>query len=381
MDSKAHIVIYTAIQARIGGVENNLIQLLQHLSSRYRFTVLCQADDAFRERLSSAGADWQPIDIPTAFSPKAIIALARQLKHELHADLIHTLDPRGCTVACPAARLVRIPTIHQNNVSPLNYHQFGLRYVAFLLGEAFLGWTCIDAGMFVAENVRQRYLRLKLAPRGRSHYHPYGVDIDSLWQLGNHREAVRTRLGIGKDEFLWVNLARMTQEKAHDIMISAAAQLSKAAQWRLLLLGDGLLRGKIESQIDHFKLQERVQILGALPHEQALEILAAADALVFPSRYENMPITVLEAMAMGIPAVVTDVGDSWRMSGVGDLAPASLLVPVDDSTALAETMQRLMNDPRLHAQLKAGGLPRALPFSVERSTQNIADIYERLLKR
>jgi glycosyltransferase involved in cell wall biosynthesis len=377
---KPHVVVYSAIKADYGGVEQNLIQQVRLLADRYRFTVLCQGSPSFQQAIQAAGARWESITIPPPFSASAIHNLAARLRGDLAGDLIYTLDPRGCTVGCLAGKFARIPTVHCNNVSPLDYPYTGwLRYRFHVLGEMLMGWGFIDASIFVAEHLRQRYLGLHLVPLKRGYYIPNGIDPANFQAIRSRRAAVRARLGIPQDTFLWVHLGRMTYQKAHEVILNAACQLPHDRPWKLLLVGDGILRESIQAQIQGLQLSERVQLLNALPHEQALEILAAGDGLVFPSRYENMPNAVLEAMALGVPVVVTPVGDSWRMVGEGDLPPAGLCVPVDDVSALRQAMIRLMSDSALYNELRGACAPRAAPFTIQRTIEGIDAIFRKLL--
>ena len=148
MTTKPHIVIYSAIHADYGGVERNLIQLVTHLSESYQFSLLCPATEAFQVAIQSAGANWQTIHVPRAFSPSAIRALVRRLKRELKADLIQTIDPRGSTIGCPAGKFAGVPVIHNHNVSPLDYENNTLFHKTFYpIGEAILGWRLLGASI------------------------------------------------------------------------------------------------------------------------------------------------------------------------------------------------------------------------------------------
>lgn len=373
-----HIVLYGAFFADRGGIEHSVLSLVAALRDRYRFTIVCPMSDAFAAEAQAAGAGVERAAVPSAFSGAAIWRLARRLRGDLAANLIHTLDPRGATVGCPAGRVARLPVVYWNHISPLDFEGLTpLRRRFYALGEAFLGWLCVDAALFVADSVRERYVKGHLVPARRSHYIPNSVDSAALAGLRGERAAVRAEYGIAEDEFLWVNLGRLTPQKGQEVLVNAAAQLPSG--WRLLIAGDGVLYGALRAQIEALDLSDRVQLLSGLPSAKARRLLGAADGFVLASRYENMPISILESLAVGVPLVVTDVGDSCRLVSGGELPPAGICVEAEDSVGLAAAMRQVMQDAELRAKLQAACEARAALFPPERMVESIARHYASLL--
>jgi len=364
---RPHIVIYSALYAQQGGVEANIIQLVAGLRDQFRFSVLSAGSSSFAAAVQAAGAAFCPLPHPPprAFSPPAIRALAKHLKNEHRADLIHTVDPRGSTIGCPAGRLARIPVVHRYSISPQDFeNQTPARHAWYALGEAALGWLCIDAGIFVSQNMQRR----GWLPAQRGHYIPNSVPF-------SHIEPARP---TPADAFLWVHVGRLTRQKGADVLLAAAAQLPPQPAWRLLIIGEGELHPALLAAGE--KLGGRVLLMGALPRPQVWRIVAAADGFVLPSRYEGMPNALLEALSLGVPSVVTDVGDSWFLVGGGALPPAGLCVGVDDAAGLAAAMQEMMTKPDLLARFKAACAARAAPFSPGRTLGATAALYTRLIE-
>ncbi|MCL4875719.1 MAG: glycosyltransferase [Anaerolineae bacterium] len=375
---KPHIVFYGVLNLHIGGTERNLLHHLAVLAESYRLTVLSRASREFQEQLTHA--DYCPVDrVPPAFSPTAIRQLAHQLKHVLQADLVVTLEPRSLTIGGPAGRLAGIPVLHWHNISPLDYSRNPVKKLVYALGEGLLAWSCLDGEIFVSQNMHHLYTRYWLVPRSRSHFLPVTLDVARYQAIRQQREMHRQRWHVAPDEFLWVNLGRYHPQKGQDVLLQAAAMLGQHRHWKLVLAGGGELESDLQRQIQKCSLQSRVHLAGGLPHDQAVELLAAADGLVLPSRYENRPITVLEAMAMTIPCIVTDVGDSWLMSGGGELPPASVCVPVENAELLAKAMQNLMSDAGLHHRLAEAGTARAAQFDSQDYLPRIEALYRAFL--
>lgn len=149
-------------------------------------------------------------------------------------------------------------------------------------------------------------------------------------------------------EFQWVVVGRLSPEKAIHRAIEAFAGLAPAfPEWTLAVAGDGPQRDQLQRLIHRFGVSDRVRLLGWVADVPAL--LAAADAFVLTSRYEGFPVSLLEAMAAGLPCVAVDCE-----SGPAEIIrhqENGWLVPQDDPDALVAAMQQLMADPELRERL------------------------------
>ena len=136
---------------------------------------------------------------------------------------------------------------------------------------------------------------------------------------------------------LWVVAGRLEEQKGHDVLFAALSRLVKnGLDFTLAVAGDGSRRSWLESQSLSLGLAPRVQFLGHL--EDVSGLLAAADAVVLPSRWEGLPLVLLEAMARARPIVASAVG------GVRDAIDDGVhgtLVPPGDEEALAEALEHI----------------------------------------
>jgi phosphatidylinositol alpha-1,6-mannosyltransferase len=134
--------------------------------------------------------------------------------------------------------------------------------------------------------------------------------------------------------------------KGLDVLLDALARTARPHT--LEVVGDGQLRAGLEAQAARLGLGARVRFLGALPPGEAVyRFLRTRAAFVQPSRTEGLPRSLLEAMAVGLPALATAVG------GVPELLDADELVRVDDAGALAQAIDRLAADPARRRRLAA----------------------------
>jgi glycosyltransferase involved in cell wall biosynthesis len=203
------------------------------------------------------------------------------------------------------------------------------------------------------------------------------------------RAAVRAALEIGDDAIVVVHTAGFVRVKAHDVMLRALARVEARAPLLALLAGDGETRPAMEALAKELGLidrkdgepangrgRARVRFLGF--RSDVPDLLGAADVFALPSRNEGLPLSVLEAMAEGLPVVATPVG------GVPELVrdgTDGLLVPVEDDAALATAIARLADDAGLRAAMGAAGRDRARgEFSFDRMTERYERLYGSLLR-
>lgn len=149
----------------------------------------------------------------------------------------------------------------------------------------------------------------------------------------------------------FVCVGRLSEAKAQLVLISAAQMLREAgARCEIVLAGDGPMRASVEQAIERAGLQETITITGWISGERVKAEIAAARALVLPSFAENMPVAIMEAMALSRPVISTYVAGIPELVQPGK---TGWLVPAGDAVALAQAMQEALVAPV--AQLAAMG--------------------------
>jgi glycosyltransferase involved in cell wall biosynthesis len=166
------------------------------------------------------------------------------------------------------------------------------------------------------------------------------------------REEARAALGI--DGATLGAAGRLTVQKALGDALAAVARVDGV---ELLVLGDGPERRSLERRADELGIAARVRFLGAGTREDVVTMFRAVDAALLTSAWENLPHTVLEALAAGTPVIATAVGGVPEVVLDGE---NGLLVPAGDVDAIASAIERIVRDDELRASLAA----RA-PVSVE----------------
>lgn len=227
-----------------------------------------------------------------------------------------------------------------------------------------------DATIAVSEEVRVSLLaELGLAPQWprRLEVVTNGVVIPTPLDAAA-KEAIRARMGVPTGTPYLVAAGRLTEQKDFANLIAAAAVLrGQGVAFRLVIGGEGELRPALERQIAAADLADVVRLPGVL--SDLGDQLRAADLFVLSSRWEGLPLVVLEAMAAGLPVVCT------RLEGLSELVAdtgAGLAVPPADPAALAAALGGLLAD----AGLRSGCGERARAVVWER--YDFAGVSERL---
>lgn len=171
------------------------------------------------------------------------------------------------------------------------------------------------------------------------------IDLATFAAPSCPRKEARTILTIG----------RLTEQKAHDIVLRAFAQLQGIhGSWRLVIVGEGPLERDLHEMAQQLGVDARVEWRSRVADVASL--YRACDMFVLASRYEGLPNVVLEAMAAGRAVIVSDA-TAGALEYVAD-GQSGLIVPVDDVDALADAFVRLANDRSLCERLGAAAQRR-----------------------
>jgi colanic acid/amylovoran biosynthesis glycosyltransferase len=194
-----------------------------------------------------------------------------------------------------------------------------------------------------------------------------GVDPD---------EFVPRHTDVG-DELRLVTVARLTQVKGHGVLFQALRQLrGRNLPVRLTVVGDGPKRAELEQLARDLGVESMIAFAGAVGREDVHSHYAAADAFCLPSFAEGVPVVLMEAMAMELPVVATDV------MGVRELVENEtngLLVRPGRPDTLADALERLIADPNLRRRLGSGGRETVQQrFDIRRSAAEIHAAFEEL---
>ncbi|HVT87678.1 MAG TPA: glycosyltransferase family 4 protein [Tepidisphaeraceae bacterium] len=172
------------------------------------------------------------------------------------------------------------------------------------------------------------------------------------------RQTVRQQLGLNDEHVVIGTIARLFHLKGHEDLLQLAPKLcDQFPQLRFLWVGDGLLRGQFEQQIEQMGLKDRFILTGLVPPEQIPQLVNAMDILVHPSRREGLARALPQGSLAGIPVITYDI--DGNREGVLD-GKTGYVLPAFDVEKLAGSIAALMNDTSLRQSMGTAGREFAL---------------------
>lgn len=318
----------------VGGTEMLAVRLATGLLPRYASRMICLDESGpLADRLAAAGL---PVDV-LGRRPGWDRACARRMrqlqrKSQPAAVIAHQFTPffyaawgRGPRLRPPLA-FVEHGRFHPDRPS------FARRVFHLVMLRRR------DRVVAVGQSVRQALMRNEGIPGRRIRVIYNGIPVERFRRDEEARCRLRAAWGLSPGDFVVLQVARLDRLKDHPTAIRAAHRLrNESLRW--LFVGDGPERAAIESEITRLGLQGRVRLLGE--RRDIPELLSAADAFVLTSISEGIPVTVLEAMAAGLPVAATRVGGLPELVREGE---TGLLVAPSDPEGVAQALRVIMAD-------------------------------------
>lgn len=348
-----------------GGSEGGAVEYLHHLMAnvdrtQFQPVFLSMGRDALKPMVQSLEVEYR-----TARSPLAIAAIARQSG----ARFLHTHGVRANFAGRLAGLLSGRPSVTTvHSMIGMDYVGAPRRVAATFLDNLTL--PLASRVIAISGAIAQEVVR-----RGARRERVRVVHIGIPPAPPADRAAIRAELGLAEATRALFAAARLHPVKGLDRLLAAVARLEPdLPPWQLLIAGDGPLRAPLEAQATALGLGGRVRFLGQVP--QARRLLAGMDLYISASLMEGLGLSVMEAMAAGLPVLSTAAG------GVTELLAAEqtgLLVPVDDVPAMAAAIRRLLTDPDLGRRLAAGALAQYTEhFTVEQFVRRTEAVYREM---
>ena len=204
--------------------------------------------------------------------------------------------------------------------------------------------------------------------------------LDLYSCFGSSVNFAKDALGIDDDTFVGVVVANLIHYKGHRELVRGLSHVAAnlSSPWRVLVAGrDHGLRAELEALAAARGISEHVEFIGE--HADIPSLLAAADFGLLPSREEGFSNVILEAMAAGVPMIVTNVGGNPEAVIDGE---TGCVVPPCDPKGIGNAIMRFARNPALRKRLGEAGRRRVEhEFSIERCVQAHADLYQELLDR
>jgi glycosyltransferase involved in cell wall biosynthesis len=283
---------------------------------------------------------------------RAFRALARLFRAE-HPDLVHAHMPISGFLARMAAWWVGVPRIAYTGHGfwfnfpgswPRSAVGYAMEWLAARVTDTF--FTVSEAE---ARDARRLHIHRRAIAVGN------GRDPARFRPDPAARALIRAALGAPDDQVVVLAVSRLVWHKGYPELATALREVPDAMLW---VAGERLASDRGPDMLALLRgagLGERLRLLGY--RDDVPGLMAAADIFVLPSRFEGLPMSVIEAMLTGLPVVATDIRGPAEQ-----VVPEAtgLLVPPGDASALAAALQRLTTDQALRVRMGAAGRTRAV---------------------
>lgn len=355
----------------------------------YHITAISSPDiDA--NSVIEAGIRHLPIPISRRLTPLAdLVSLWRLYRHmrREHFTIVHTHTPKPGLLGQVAARLAGVPIVI-NTVHGYYFHERTSPWVRrFYITLEKIAARCSDLIFFVNQEDLATARREKIASAAKLQLlGPGGIGInlkrfDRSQISAATLTAKRAELGIDDHDLVVGFVGRLVKEKGIlELLRSMQAIVKHLPNVRLLVIGpvDQEKSDALTSAVARdYGLQDVCIFTGA--RQNMPELYALMDVFTLPSHREGFPVAPMEASAMGVPCIVTDVRGC---RDVVEHGRTGLIVPLDDISGLTQAIKTLLTDQQLAAQMGTAGRTKAIAqFDEQIVFHNVATAYKRLLQR
>ena len=342
----------------IGGAEVLADRFVRCLSDRYRFVIACLDQvGALGEGLVADGYTVRHLGRKPGLDLGCARRLTRFLR-EQNVDLVHAHQYTPFFYALLSRLFRRIPVVFTEHG---RWHPDYPRKKRMLFNRVLTRSS--DRFLGVGEGVRQALIHNEGLPEKRVQVVYNGINLAPFKDVPRDRAALRTELGFSTEDFLIIQVARLDGLKDHLTGIRAMREVLRTLpQAKLVLVGEGPERPKIESLIAELDLASHITLLGT--RRDIPRLLFAADAFLLTSISEGIPLTIIEGMAAGLPIVSTDVGGVREI--LGD-PPIGAVAPAGDDRQLAASLINLAKNPAQRRQWSESGRQRAFEVFSEQT--------------
>ncbi|MCK5506821.1 MAG: glycosyltransferase family 4 protein [Thermodesulfovibrionia bacterium] len=190
-----------------------------------------------------------------------------------------------------------------------------------------------------------------------------GIDMEEFRPAGHRKSGPFTILTV----------SRLIKRKCIDYLIRALpAVINVCPDVKLIIAGEGNVEGELRKLVSELKLESKVSFLGRIDHGELPDLYRKADIFVLPSLWEGMSNTLLEAIASGLPVIVTDTGGTEEL-----VKDNGVVVPKENFAAISDAIMRLIRSPDIRIEMGKRSTDIALGFSWGQVAEKYIEVYER----
>ncbi|MGD8749990.1 MAG: glycosyltransferase [Anaerolineales bacterium] len=307
----------------------------------------------------------------------------QEVQNVLHTmDLVHVHHPfLSGRLALRYCKPRNIPIIFTNHT---RYDLYAKAYIPALpdgVGESFLKAYlpsfCHDVNMVIAPSPGLKSVLENLGVDVPIEVIPNGVDLSAF--RGEIQAVDRTEIGFHHEDVLFIYAGRLGPEKNLPFLLRSFKGAAQAYDnIGLIIVGDGPERDNLEDRVRYMKIHDRIHFTGMVPYNRVANYLVMGDVFATASVTEVHPLSVIEAMAAGLPVLGID------SPGVGDTIEDSvsgLISPEEDLAMFTAKMVRMISDQELRREMGVQARETSNNYAIENTTRIMEALYEEVVSQ
>ncbi len=379
------VLIVASVASMIEQFNMPNIKILQnmgfevHVAANFKFgnTISAERISEFKKELAESNVVYYDLEFSRSvlnlWSNYRAYRKLKKLIFDNKYKLVHCHSPIGGVLTRLVVKKIRergtkvIYTAH-------GFHFFkGAPLINWLLYYPIEKWLSKYTDCLITINDEDYELAVnKLKARSVKKVPGVGVDLNKFVpQTLEKKKELRKQYGYSDDDFILIYVAELNHNKHQDLLVKVVDVLkNKIPNIKLLLVGAGKLIEDYKQQVRDLKLEEHIHFLGY--RKDVPNLMAIADVAVSASRREGLPVNVMEAMATGLPLVVTDCRGNRDLVINGE---NGFVVGLDDVDAFAGAIERLYNSQELRTKFGRANLEMIKEYSLENVIKYMEEIY------
>lgn len=357
------------------------IKLLQGLG--YKVHVACNFEEGnttnekrinrFKKELTAKGVDFFQVPIPRKISAVGSIIKAyfqvKRLVEEGDYKIVHCHSPIGSIIArlaCKKARKKGTKVIYTAH----GFHFFkGASAINWLLFYNLEKFFARLTDVLITINIEDYKAASKFKAKSIEYVPGVGIDTDNLAEIKETKEEIKESLSIPKESFVLLSVGQLSKRKNHQAIIKALAEINKNDIF-YVICGLGELEQELKKLAEDLKVSENVIFTGY--RTDVKRLLYGSDCFVFPSTQEGLPVSLMEAMAVGLACIASNIRGNTDLLSKQN---SEFLVEVFDVKGYAKAIEKLYEDKLLLAESGSKNAQEVKKFDKKVVNEQMKKIY------